>query len=195
MHKFCNLKYTTWDINLSDIPDNVFFEQELNQAFEIAESYDAPQKIGDGKSLMNSVIPNFKTFDSLYKFVVDQIQHKLEILQIHPYYRKKLFLKRVWANRIYQNTEGTIHDHPDSLVFLLYYKAPENSSEIIFINPKYQDKMLQSHDVIPEEDKLRIPTYTGMCLLHDGAILHAVGKHNNIECRDVIVFEFKSVFY
>jgi hypothetical protein len=62
------------------------------------------------------------------------------------------------------------------------------------VDPKHKNKLRQSESVIPLEDKLSIKVYDGMCLLHDGSILHAVSKHNNDLPRDVLVFEFESIF-
>ena len=197
MNTFYQKQYSFWDIDLNYLKNSCTIDVELNKAFENSKIFNAPEKIGEGKSLMFNILPKFDSYNFLYNFVIEQVQAQLNTnFHIPLYYRrKKLNLKRCWANRVFKNSEGLIHFHANSLVFLLYYNIPNNSSDLVFINPKHIDKIKQSESSIPIEDKLAIKVHSGMCILHDGNILHGVSKHNNDNHRDVLVFEFDGVFY
>lgn len=195
MKRFCNLRYTTWTIDLNFLKNNCSIEDELNQAFDSAEFFIAPEKVGDGKSLGYNVLPRLSFYGYLYNFIQQQIFSQYNDLNIHNYYKKQnLQLRFCWANKIYKDTQGTIHNHPKSMVFLLYYKVPPNSSDLIFVDSKHIDKIGLTEDHIPDLDKQSIKVHEGLCVLHDGNILHAVSKHNNLEPREVLVFEFNTVF-
>ena len=138
---------------------------------------------------------NMKCYDVVYDYIINQITTNLDSLDIPVYYKRQKFsLRRCWANRIYKDTLGTIHDHGKSTVLIVYYNVPKDSSSLVFIDPKHSDKLFQEESIIPKDEKLSIEVNTGMCVLHDGRILHAVTKHGSTIPRDVLVFEFDSIF-
>ena len=195
MKKFCGLKFTSWNIDLNYIEKNSIFFEEITNAFESAPYFEAPEKIGEGKSLANSVLPAFRSFDFIYDFIQTEIKQQYTNLEISKYYSKqRLKLKRCWANKIYKGTQGIIHHHPNSMVFLLYIETPNNSSNLVFVSDKHIDKLTDTIDLIPEEDMYKIQVEEGLCVLHDGNILHAVSEHKNELPRQVIVFEFETIF-
>lgn len=190
--KFYDYNYSLWNIDISELKNNQEFNQELNDALNSADKTGAArERIGDGATLLPEILFKMKSFSFLLNFVTIEKEKQLMSLNIPLFYiKQRSNIKRCWANRIFKNTYGTIHSHSSSMVFLLYYNVPADSSDIVFIHPKHKDKRYQSEEVIPEEEKMKIKVQEGTCLIHDGRILHAVSRHNSEIPRDVLVFEF-----
>jgi hypothetical protein len=195
--KFHKYRYSMWNVDISELKNNKMLNLELNDAFDSSDKTgSALEKVGDGVTLLPNVLSKMKSFSFLLDFITKEKEKQLTLLGIPKFYiNQKPKIERCWANRIFKDTYGTIHNHLGGrTVFLLYYNVPKNSSDIVFIHPKHKDKMYQSEEIIPENEKIKISVKEGMCLLHDGRILHAVSKHNSDTPRDVIVFEFDTIY-
>ncbi len=191
VNTYYNHKYAVWHSPFTESK----FLQELEDAFDSTKIFDAKEKKGNAKSLQFSVLQTFQSYQQIYNFVVDQISLHFDDLQIPKYYQKqKLNLLRCWANRMYKGSSGTIHYHRKTTVFLYYINVPPNSGNLVFINPKYENMMLHDETEVPDQDKQIISVSTGTCILHNGRLLHAVSEHNSDVPRDVVVFEFDSIF-
>jgi hypothetical protein len=193
---FDNKKYHIWNTDITHLKTSPF-NADLQQSFQDQTiNYPAIEKVGNGTSLYPNDFIKIPSFELIDNFIRSQIKEQLIKLQVPLYYaQKKLVMKRCWANRIFHDAAGNIHVHKDSLVFLLYYTVPENSSDLIMLTSKHTDKMYKSADLVDDKDKLHIKVTEGMCILHDGNILHAVSPHLSTLPRDVIVFEFESIFH
>jgi len=194
IEQFHNIKYCSWQLNLTEFKANSKFNDSLR---ENLDNFDTTKKLPDsanGKAYSvlihkeNKTNPNVSGFNELIDLVMPSLDENLE--KICGSKSKRMI--SCWANRMHVNSYGSIHTHVGvDYVMLLYYNVPENSSDLIFIHPKYgfYDKDVLS---IPQTDQLKIKVSEGMCLLHEGKMLHAVSIHNNRIPREVIVLEFKT---
>lgn len=134
---------------------------------------------------------------------IDQLQPLLKFLQnvgleyLHLFTDKtikRLTFDNTWMNLTFEGCE--IKNHYDryedttfkSLIILFYPRAPEGSSNLVFIhNSKYG----QWASECLETDMVKIAVEEGNIIIFDNSILHAVDIHRSAEPRMCIAAEFK----
>jgi len=109
----------------------------------------------------------------------------------------EFYFYRCWGNRLFKNAdEGISHRHRLSyfdvphLVAIYYHYVPEDGANLVFI--KDQDEMKitgRHHSTYPEKDKIYFKPKTGMLVIHDPTILHAVTPHTSDIPRTCFIFE------
>jgi hypothetical protein len=183
---FHNNKYSIWQIDTSKFKSNTVFYNNLNSSFEISSKLPLPQESnGLAYSVPLDKIPGFL---DLLDVLSPSLNENFAL--IYGNQDKKIF--RAWANRMHRDSFGSLHQHNEDVkVLIFYYNVPENSSDLIFVHPKYKNKNILNPYLLPDEDKLNIKVTEGMCILHDGEILHAVSKHNSDTPRDCVIIEYK----
>lgn len=194
IENFYDNKYCIWQIDLNQFFAIEKLKELINKDLIIASTSSNPQE-ARGKGYSTFTLMNLKEFRQLLEFLSPSINKHLQQLGL-PINKKLL---RAWANRVEKNCKGVIHKHNSKVwteqtyVLILYLSTPAGSGDLTLIHPKYNmlDVMLASPDVIPESDKFRIKVSEGMCVMHDGELLHAVSETTSDEPRDCIVLEFK----
>ena len=98
---------------------------------------------------------------------------------------------RSWMNRTLKGSHGAAHKHNTvcDMVCIFYYEAPENSSDLVFINDVLSTMNTDRYDMFPENKRFHLKPKPGMFVCHDPDIPHAISTHNNDLPRTVIVFE------
>lgn len=185
---FHNAKYCSWSIDLSKFNTRSSFDIDLNNSFKKTINEPLPP---EAKGLAYSTdVDNIKGFLNLLDFVSPSLSLYFELLTGTN--KKKIV--RAWANRMHQNSYGAIHSHRENLkIFVLYYNIPKDSGNIILIDPKYKKLDIKDPNLIPEKDKIIIKVKEGLCLLHDGEIMHGVLTHKSDTVRDSIIIEYQSL--
>jgi hypothetical protein len=96
---------------------------------------------------------------------------------------------------MYLGSAGGIHKHKNDINFvsIFYYQVPENSGNIVFLNPEtisedHGNKTLEHFD---DKDKFEIPVKPGTLLCHPPGIWHGITTHNSEIPRICIVIEIR----
>lgn len=180
---FHNMKYCVWNVNLYSLKNNTKFNDEIEERFNIQSevSKRPPEAQGDAYSIG---IKSMDTFDELMHFLIPAVNPYHELLAN----RNIIGVTRCWANRMNKDSSGAIHTHHKQIkILILYYNVPENSGDLVFVDPKYKDVL--NTELIPDSDKLHIQVSEGTCILYDGEIPHGVSRHKSDESRDAFIFE------
>lgn len=98
---------------------------------------------------------------------------------------------RSWMNRTLKDSHGAAHKHATvcDMVCIFYYEAPENSSDLVFINDTLTTMNTDRFDKFPENKRYHLKPKPGMLVCHDPNIPHAISVHNSEAPRTVFVFE------
>lgn len=98
---------------------------------------------------------------------------------------------RSWMNRTLKGSHGAAHKHQTmcDMVCIFYYEAPENSSDLVFINDTLTTKNNDRYDMFPENKRYHLKPKPGMFVCHYPNIPHAISIHNSDLPRTVFVFE------
>lgn len=98
---------------------------------------------------------------------------------------------RSWMNRTLKGSHGAAHKHQTmcDMVCIFYYEAPENSSDLVFINDTLTTKNTDRYDMFPEDKRYHLKPKPGMFVCHYPNIPHAISIHNSDLPRTVLVFE------
>jgi hypothetical protein len=188
--------------NINDIIKN----KELNESLEnVLVEYDAKEyraKDQLGKAIttchLNDVFFQIKNNDLL----INWLEYTLnQYCKIKEKSYEKYKINRMWCNRMFTGCEVKPHVHYPvnfidfynfHFVVVLYYQIPENSSNIIFID---SDEILNSWRDY-EVDKINIlKVNSGLSVLHDARIIHAIDKHKSKGSRTVFVFDIEMELY
>ena len=198
VYNFHGLNYCIWNLNQQDFhkfKSTSSFNDELQSSFKGVETTKQTEAVGRAYSHPHNIMSTFKGFGSLQKMIDPDLTKQLNLIGSS----NNKILVRSWANRMHYGACGGIHTHEyqnlERYVLLVYYSVPENSADLVFVNPaRYVRTMVQQNlDDISESDKLVIKVSEGMCVLHDGQIPHGVSKHNSHQPREVLVFEFENL--
>ncbi len=102
----------------------------------------------------------------------------------------KIEFTRTWANVMFYGCEGSCHSHPLDIdgVAIFYIKAPNNSSELVFINNGIEGSFINQYS---ESQIRKQKVKEGDLIIHDPLIPHAVSKHLSQESRICFIYEFK----
>ena len=185
---YCGLEYTSWRIDDSFFKRFAELESQVTDALNSKMTWDAPELVGRGASIRSSVVFGLHGYRYLYHVINEHVMFYSNLFERTK--DRVLRINRQWANEMKPNAMGRIHDHSRALVCIFYLNASKESSNLVFVDSKHRDKFMQTEDCIPNEDKLSIPVESGMCVLHDGRILHAVSKNTSPEPRQCFVFEY-----
>jgi hypothetical protein len=97
---------------------------------------------------------------------------------------------RSWANRIFKNCKGMLHNHLGyghvDITGILYVDVPDHGAELIFVRDGETGK---SHLDYAPKDRYYIQPIQGELILHDSAVFHTVGQHVVDMTRTVFVFD------
>ncbi len=114
---------------------------------------------------------------------------------------KKIFIKRLWCNRVYSGCSVNPHNHfsnyecqinEKDLVIILYYNVDDEcKSNMIFVD---SDEILDSIDEYSENEKTYIPLQNGLSIIHSSDVIHSVSEHKSNIPRICFVFDIKLVF-
>lgn len=211
---FFGLKYCIWNIDQSKFA-NFKKINSFDKALSILymNAYVSAKKkeicndssIGLAYSINRDILqklPEYPAFNTLFH---DEFMQAIDFFNLKF---ESLRMIKSWANRMHKDSSGVIHNHSffnddgtlvdlKRYVFLVYYRVPMNSANLIFLNPhKYLKKSDSKNDRLIEqnfcsEDKLVIKPSDGMCILHDAKIPHTVSRHNSHKPRDVLIFDYE----
>jgi hypothetical protein len=175
--------YISWNVNLAPFKNTTLFDKQLDSAFiESAKKGKPPEANGLAYSAQ---IKNLDGFQNLLDFLSDPLYTHLKDFD------STNMIARSWANRMHNESFGSLHKHGTEVkVFILYYNVPDNSSDLVLVHPKHQLSNIKNPEQIPMQDKKHIQVTEGMCILHDGDILHGVSTHKSEFTRDAIIIEF-----
>jgi hypothetical protein len=97
---------------------------------------------------------------------------------------------RSWANRIFKDCTGILHNHHGyghvDITGLLYVDVPDHGAELIFVKG---GEIGKSHLDYAPEDRYYLQPKQGELILHDSTIFHTVGQHVVDMTRTVFVFD------
>jgi hypothetical protein len=97
---------------------------------------------------------------------------------------------RSWANRIFKDCTGILHNHHGyghvDVTGILYVDVPDHGAELIFVRG---GEIGKSHLDYSLEDRYYLQPKPGELILHDSAIFHTVGQHVVDMTRTVFVFD------
>lgn len=183
-----NQNYITWQLDLSKFENKQSFDDELEKKLYLSSLKPFPPE-SNGNAYSTDIY-DITYFNNLYTLMYNEVNNKLDKL----YNEQIKSLRRVWANRMHKGSFGSCHVHGSNLkVTILYYNIPDQSSDLIIVNPKYKLFNVLDPRKIPEVDRFHIKVQDGLCVLHGGEVLHAVSEHMSEKPRDCIIFEFETV--
>lgn len=211
---FFDLKYCIWNIDplkFANFKKNSPFDKELSMLY--MHAYISAKKreicnqssIGLAYSIKNNVLHRLPEYPEFNNLVHDDFIQAIDFFNLKF---ESLRIIRSWANRMHKDSSGVVHNHSifddnnkviglRRYVLIVYYRVPENSGNLIFLNPhKYLRKLDDENDRLIDqnfcaEDTLVIKPTDGMCILHDSRIPHTVSKHNSHKPRDVLIFDYE----
>jgi hypothetical protein len=97
---------------------------------------------------------------------------------------------RSWANRIFKDCTGILHNHHGyghvDITGILYVDVPDHGAELIFVKG---GEIGKSHLDYAPEDRYYLQPKQGELILHDSTIFHTVGQHVVDMTRTVFVFD------
>jgi hypothetical protein len=103
---------------------------------------------------------------------------------------KDVTFVRSWANRIFKDCTGILHNHHGyghvDVTGILYVDVPDHGAELIFVR---DGELGKSHLDYAPEDRYYLQPKPGELILHDSAIFHTVGQHVVDMTRTVFVFD------
>jgi hypothetical protein len=183
IYNFHNLRYCIWDLDFSNFKEKIAFDKSLEIEFDAGSKRPYPvEAVG---SAYSASLFRIKEFGNFLEYITPNLDYHLTTLG-KPIYKRMV---RAWGNRMHRDSRCTVHAHKGSNVLIVYYKVPENSADLVFVDPIYEG--VKNLNQIPESAKRYINVKEGMCLLHDGDILHGVNIHNSDQTRDSLILEFK----
>lgn len=190
---FGNTYFLEENIPFDSVGPNTPFYIDLDRFLSLPAPKDPSQNgKAEGTVRFPKGITHITDFDKLYNILL-------------PYYQKigkvigkptnNIEIKRAWSNRMYLGSAGGIHKHTNDIDFvsIFYYQIPENSANIVFVNPntvgeEFSHKTLEYFD---EKDKMEISVKPGSLLCHSPGIWHGITTHNSEIPRICIVIEIK----
>jgi hypothetical protein len=97
---------------------------------------------------------------------------------------------RSWANRIFKDCTGILHNHHGyghvDITGILYVDVPDYGAELIFVR---DGEIGKSHLDYALGDRHYLQPKPGELILHDSAVFHTVGQHVVNMNRTVFVFD------
>jgi len=125
------------------------------------------------------------------KWIFEHISKGAQELGVKNKNYKSFKFVRSWMNRTLKGSHGAAHKHETmcDMVCIFYYEAPENSSDLVFINDDLTTKNTDRYDMFPENKRYHLKPKPGMFVCHPPHIPHAISTHNSDLPRTVFVFE------
>lgn len=187
------MRYVSWKPDLAEFDQNDLFSKDLDHSFS-KNKYSTLEGNGNVHSIKKDVLMQIPNFDKLLSLLMKSAAQKFNVF--FPNQNLSCGLKRGWANEMHLNSKVKIHYHSNDnnlLVLIYYHKVPENSAKLAFIDTQYKKSIkngfISFDDQIAEKDKKYVDVEEGMCLLHDGRLLHGVGEHKSVESRQSIIVD------
>jgi hypothetical protein len=143
----------------------------------------------DGSIKEEDIQNKYHTFyeDQRFPFGKSECEKLIDILtkSVEQISNKKMELKEIWTITLKDGQSVQMHTHkrrnhlyPEEHFSVSYYpKAPEGSSDIIFITSACNT--LESH--------YSIPTETGVLLIFNSYLPHMTNRHNNINEERIVI--------
>jgi hypothetical protein len=173
----------------SELYRNAELTASVNQVFELPEvkKFNSSRGSQDGHGLTFVDHPylslqNLPGANPLMKWIAEQM--------IVDTKHKDVTFVRSWANRIFKDCTGILHNHHGyghvDVTGILYVDVPDHGAELIFVRDGEPGK---SHLDYASEDRYFLQPKPGELILHDSAIFHTVGQHVVDMTRTVFVFD------
>ncbi len=187
IHSWNKYQFIIWDIPIKSVQNYADFNKQLQDELDKNNISNAPRAIesnGNTYSVWNiDTIPGFTNLLSS-----TNLESQLEKLNASNFTK----IKRAWVNRMHKNSFVSIHWHDSNVkVLIIYYNVPDDSSDLILIDPKYKILRYENSISVPEDCKYNLKVKEGMCVLHNGDMLHAVSEHLSEYPRDTIIIELE----
>lgn len=181
--------YIFRNVNIYGIGPGTEFNKGLEKLLAESEHIDSNSR-GITKSTVEDTLAVERLPDSS-----NLIYHICKNFQTVWSETRSLKIIRIWANKMLQGSEGTIHDHPSkqkdhmvTCVGIYYYQVPKDSANLVFVNPGIDWKGKPITDIDPKH-VLEIEIEDNMMILHDPMMPHGITTHKNTIPRISIIFE------
>lgn len=186
---YAEKKYITWDLDLTVLKEKSQFYHDLNEFFDSDFFRHYPDDAAGSAYSVNII--HVPSLHELTYFLTPTLIKAFKQLT-----NKELsVLNRLWANRMHYGSFGLIHTHnnaeteQDCKVFTMYLDVPVNSSDLVLIDPDSKHRYKKLITDVPQEERLHIPVYEGMCIMYDNDLPHGVSRHNSNLPRHAIIIE------
>lgn len=98
----------------------------------------------------------------------------------------------MWANQMLQGSEGVCHTHKRKIdgVAIFYQSVPQQSGDLVFIRNGQQGTSYKNYSEI---DLCYQNVESGLLVIHDKSLPHAISTHMSSDPRISFIFEFKYI--